>query len=197
MKKLISILKRFSSFTDEKSQVNRAEAHNYKEYDLEVEGDGTSCMEYLMSVYAGGERFRFLLDSGADRSSFGYRCLKYFKHMYLMRGATRSTNGIIMPNRVELVALGLEPDADVSNLVFEMCCVETKGSAPVLYNGRYDGLLGATFLSRCEVDFRNAKIRVYPHSGEVVEALHIPELDAVIQKGIDGLKEEIEQQVAA
>lgn len=171
-------------------------SEDYKEYDLEVAGDGTSCMEYLMSVYAGGERFRFLLDSGAHRSSMAYRCLRYFKHVYLMRSATQSTNGIVKPNKVELVAFGLEPDTEVSNLVFEMCSVETKESAPVLYNGSYDGLLGATFLSRCEVDYRNAKIRVYPHTGEVVEALHIPELDAVIQHGIKWLKEETEKQGA-
>lgn len=170
---------------------------DYKEYDLEVYGNGKSCLEYIMSVYAGGERFRFLLDSGAQRSSIGYKCLKYFKHLYLMRSATQSTNGIVMPNRVELVAFGLEPDTEVSNLVFEICCVETKVSAPVLYEGKYDGLLGATFLSHCEVDYRNAKIRVYPRTGEIVEALHVPEFDAVIQKGVDGLKEEIEQQFAA
>lgn len=180
------LLEKLSAF----AQKLMFKSKDYKEYDLEVEGDHTSRLEYYMYIYAGNEKLRFLIDSGAHRSGLGYKYLKYFKHIYLFQGATQGINGIVYPNREELIMFSLESGYKEENLAFDIFAVESQKTAP-LFSKKCVGVLGATFLSRCEVDFRNAKIRVYPTSGKVVEALNIPKFDAVIQKGIDGLKQEV------
>ena len=172
MMNLKQIFKRFSSLTDKKSQVKSAEAQveNFKEYDLEVEGDPIGCLCYYINIYVGEKKLRFHLDSGSADCQVGFRFIKNLPHHNLGISAEHCSVTGVFRTKSALVKFGLEPgyaEEDAFCLQFSMV---TKKEGPY-YNEDSVGLLGATFLQFCEVDFRNAKIRVYRKSGSMVQSL--------------------------
>ena len=169
---LKQFFKRFRSFSDIKSLVRRAEAQvvDFKEYDLEVEGSPTDNLVYSINIYIGEKKLRFCLDSGCGDCQVGFRFIRNLPHQSLgIPLEAYSVNGIIH-SKLALVQFGLEPgyaEEDAFCLQFSMV---TKTEGPY-YTEDCVGLLGATFLQFCEVDFRNAKIRVYRKSGNMVQSL--------------------------
>ena len=168
----MSLFKRSSSISDEKSQVKCADAQmaDFKEYDLEVEGNPATSLVYSINIYVGEKKLRFHLDSGSADCQVGFRFIKNLPHHSLgIPQESYSVNGIIH-SKLALVKFGLEPgyaEEDAFCLQFSMV---TRKEGP-FYTEDSVGLLGATFLQFCEVDFRNAKIRVYRNSGNMVKSL--------------------------
>lgn len=156
------------------------QSKDYQEYDLEVEGSWLFGLCYYLNVYAGNKKFRFLLDSGCVNSVIPNRFLKYFAHSYMSAEYAESMSGHINYERTYFAAFGLESNATNQNILVEYVSAPSKKACPIL-NEECSGILGATFLSRCEVDFRNAKIRVYRNKGKAMELSPDPFADVFIE----------------
>ena len=169
---LKQIFKRFSSLTDKKSQIKSADAQvgDFKEYDLEVEGNPTGCLIYSINIYVGDKKLRFLLDSGSADCQVGFRFIKNLPHYNLGISAEHCSVSGVFRTKSALVKFGLEPGYAEEDAFCLQFSTVTKKEGPY-YTEESVGLLGATFLQFCEVDFRNAKIRVYRKSGNVVQSL--------------------------
>lgn len=156
-------------------------SEDYNEYDLEVEGSWLFGLKYYLNVYAGDKKFRFLLDSGCECSLIPYRYLKYFTHSFVCEGLSGSISGHISTERTYFAFFGLEPGYTEQDTFTEYVGAPTKKTCPI-FDDKIDGILGATFLSHCDVNLRNAKIRVYRNYGKIKELASDPFTDAFLEQ---------------
>lgn len=173
----MSLFNRISAF----AQKTMFKSKDYKEYNLEVEGSWLTGLKYYLNVYAGDKKFRFLLDSGCMNSVIPYRFLKYFAHSYMSNECTESMTGHLNYERTYFATFGLDPAYTKKNTIVEYVSAPSKKACPI-FDDTCSGVLGATFLSRCKVNFRNAKIRVYRNQGKIMELASDPFADAFIEQ---------------
>lgn len=172
-------MKKFSQICAFAQKLFKSE--DYKEYDLEVEGSWLLGLRYYLTVYSNDKKFRFLLDSGCVNSVIPYRFLKHFTHVYMCGSKSQSVSGHIAQERTYLVTFGLEPEYSEQNTFVDYVGAPSRKACPI-FDDKCSGLLGATFLSYCEVDLRHAKIRVFRNREKVIELAPDPLADAFIEQ---------------
>lgn len=152
-----------------------AETKEYLEFPLEYEGDPIFGVNYFITIYSGSRKMRFNLDSGAESNLISNPCLRGCS--YVNCKTTLESKGVLGSIKTRLVLLTFSLDEfekSAEDERFELVfSVVNKKDSDMFSKGSYDGLLGSTFLQFCEVNFRDAYIRVYkdPRGGKVFDDL--------------------------
>ena len=171
------IIKRSSSSLDEKSLMidvkvpsSTKVADSYKEYDLEVDGDPVLGLEYHINIYVGEKKLRINIDSGCCGCTIANRFLRGIPHQNTGISITSFSLSRELQERLVWLEFGLEPNYAPEDSFELLFGAPSRKDAPYFHEESV-GLLGATFLQFCEVDFRRAKLRVFKSAKPNVKTL--------------------------
>ena len=172
------------------------ENEEYKEYPLEFTGDPFLGVQYFITVNSNNKKLKFNIDSGAEANLVSSVALDGCS--YNDTGANMEFRSVLNSANVNIIFLEfIIDDVDFNSvnpedrykLFFSVMPAEQDS---VFDDYDYDGLLGATFLQFCEVNFREGFIRVYKDhfSGKVTSTL-LADLEEKYkayreQEGLDG-----------